>query len=47
MSEDGGDPKTVYTDGSAEFSINKDGMLIWKDKKEDAGKGLKFAKLLQ
>lgn len=47
VSEDGGDPKTVYTDGSAEFSINKDGMLIWKDKKEDAGKGLKFAKLLQ
>ena len=42
--EEGGSDQTEYTDGSATFSIDKDGKLIWKDKKEDAGKGLKFDK---
>lgn len=38
------DENVIYTDGSATFSIDKNGKLIWKDKKEDAGKGLKFDK---
>ena len=42
--EQGGSDQTEYTDGSATCSIDKDGKLIWKDKKEDAGKGLKFDK---
>jgi len=40
----GDDSETVYTDGTAEFSI-KDGQLRWKDNKENAGKGMKFDKL--
>ena len=42
-----GDPELVYSDGSAEFSINKEGQLIWKDLKDDAGKGKKFDRLLK
>ena len=30
--------ETVYTDGSAEFTINEEGQLVWADLKEDAGK---------
>lgn len=47
VTKGGGDPETLYSDGSAEFSIDKDHNLIWKDKKEDAGKDLKFKELLQ
>ena len=42
-----GDPELVYSDGSSEFSINKEGQLIWKDLKDDAGKGKKFDRLLK
>ena len=31
----------------AEFTIDKDGFLIWKDKRDDAGAGLKFANIGQ
>ena len=34
--------QTIYTDGAANFSIDNDGCLIWKDLKEDAGNGQKF-----
>ena len=34
-----------YDDGDAEFSINEEGKLIWKDLKEDAGKDLAFQKI--
>lgn len=34
-----------YEDGEAVFTINEDGKLIWKDLKEDAGKGLEFEKI--
>lgn len=34
-----------YEDGDAEFSINEEGKLVWKDLKEDAGKGLAFEKI--
>ena len=33
---------TYYEDGDAEFSFNEGGQLVWKDLKEDAGKGLAF-----
>ena len=33
---------TVYDDGVAEFSLDADGHLIWKDEKEDAGKDMAF-----
>ena len=33
---------TVYNDGSAIFSINDDGCLLWNDSKEHAGIGLLF-----
>ena len=36
------DFKDVYEDGEAEFSMNGEGGLIWKDLKEDAGHGLVF-----
>ncbi len=36
---------TRYEDGDAEFSINEEGKLVWKDLKEDAGKGLAFEKI--
>ena len=36
--------KVIYTDGSATFSIDDQGKLIWKDNKEDAGKGMTFSK---
>ncbi len=35
---------TLYVDGSAVFELSGDN-LIWKDYKEDAGKGMKFVKL--
>ena len=34
-----------YEDGDAEFSINEEGKLVWKDLKEDAVKGLAFEKI--
>ena len=37
--------ETYYEDGDAEFEINEDGKLIWKDLKEDAGKDLAFEKI--
>ena len=33
---------TYYEDGDAEFFINEEGKLIWKDLKEDTGKDLAF-----
>ena len=36
---------TYYEDGDAEFEINEDGKLVWKDLKEDAGKDLAFEKI--
>lgn len=30
----------VYTDGTAVFTLDDEGLLIWKDEKEDAGKDL-------
>ena len=36
---------TYYEDGDAEFAITEDGKLVWKDLKEDAGKGLAFDKI--
>ena len=47
VAKKGGGSETEYSDGSAEFAIDSNGNLTWKDKKEDAGKGLKFTKLLQ
>ena len=32
----------AYEDGQADFSINEDGKLVWKDLKEDAGAGQTF-----
>ena len=37
--------RTYYEDGGAEFVIDENGNLIWKDLKEDAGKGLTFVKI--
>ncbi len=34
--------ENYYEDGKAEFEINENGQLVWKDLKEDAGKGLAF-----
>ena len=36
---------TYYEDGDAEFTVNENGKLLWKDLKEDAGKGLEFKKI--
>ena len=36
---------TYYEDGDAEFVLDADGKLVWKDLKEDAGKGLAFLKI--
>ena len=36
---------TYYEDGDAEFEITEDAKLVWKDLKEDAGKGLAFEKI--
>ncbi len=33
---------TIYTDGSAEFSFDANGNVIWNDLKEDAGRGMAF-----
>ena len=35
----------VYEDGDAVFSLDADGSLIWKDLKDNAGEGLRFAKI--
>jgi len=35
---------TVYQNGSAVFSINSDGYLLWNDLKENAGSGMLFIK---
>ena len=44
-SEREGEPLTVvYEDGQAEFILDDDGNLIWKDATEDAGEGLVFAR---
>ncbi len=37
--------KTYYEDGDAEFVIDENGKLVWKELKEDAGKGLAFEKI--
>ena len=37
--------ETYYEDGDAEFTLNENGKLIWKDLKDDAGKGLEFVKI--
>jgi hypothetical protein len=37
--------ETYYEVGEAEFSLTADGKLLWKDLKEDAGKGLEFEKI--
>jgi hypothetical protein len=34
-----------YTDGAAEFTVNENGKLVWKDAKEDAGAGAEFEKI--
>ena len=34
----------VYEDGQAEFSLNEQEHVLWKDEKEDAGKDLEFYK---
>lgn len=39
------DTADYYEDGDAEFSISEEGKLVWKDLKEDAGKGLAFEKI--
>ena len=36
---------TYYEDGDATFTLNENGNLVWTDLKEDAGKGLEFAKI--
>ena len=36
--------KEVYNDGSAVFSLDADGRLIWQDEKENAGEGMRFVK---
>lgn len=45
---DGGDTVSVtevYNDGEAVFSLDEDGKLIWLDKKENAGEGMRFEKI--
>ena len=37
--------ETYYEVGDAEFTLNADGKLLWKDLKEDAGNGLEFEKI--
>lgn len=37
--------ETYYEVGDAEFTLSADGKLLWKDLKEDAGKGLEFEKI--
>ena len=47
LGEDGGIASftEVYNDGEAVFSLDEDGHLIWQDLKENAGEGLRFAKI--
>ncbi len=40
------DARTVYEDGQAAFTVTEEGLLIWKDLKEDAGKDMFFVRLL-
>ncbi len=35
----------VYEDGEAVFSLDEEGHLIWQDLKDNAGEGLRFAKI--
>ena len=37
--------ETYYEDGDAEFILDENGKLVWKDLKEDAGKDLAFEKI--
>ena len=37
--------ETYYEDGDAIFTLNENGLLLWNDLKEDAGKGLEFMKI--
>ena len=43
-SEDGEDynEELIYEDGEAVFSLNDEGLLVWDDKKENAGEGRTF-----
>ena len=45
--EDSDDPALteVYNDGTATFSLDADGRLIWLDEKENAGEGMKFERV--
>ena len=36
---------TRYEDGSAQFSMDDQGYLIWKDLKEDAGRDMRFERV--
>ena len=35
----------IYSDGSATFSLDGEGKLIWRDEKENAGDGMLFEKV--
>ena len=35
----------VYDDGTATFSIDEEGHLIWLDEKENAGEGMLFDRI--
>ena len=37
----------VYNDGEAVFSLDEEGCLIWQDKKENAGDGMRFLKIIE
>ena len=39
------DTTVEHEDGAAVFSLDENGHLVWKDEKEDAGKGLEFVKI--
>ena len=44
VTTDGGKAETVYEDGEVKFEITLNGMVLWRDAKEDAGDGLIFEK---
>ena len=35
----------IYSDGSATFSLDGEGKLIWQDEKENAGDGMRFDRI--
>ena len=35
----------LYTDGDAVFTLDEEGYLLWEDRKEDAGAGLRYEKI--